>query len=271
MVCCIPKEKEMVSSTKKEKMRVYPARRDKGFTLIELLVVIAIIALLAAILFPVFARARENARRASCQSNLKQIGLASAQYTQDYDERHVPLELLLDKDNSGGYSAGDSFMQWPGMLFPYTKSVQIYVCPSSKVQSSNVLVTESLSNAGPAYGMNRTLMERLPRLSQFDLPAETIAFADVITPNNDIAGVSYASLTGGLAAATSRLEPRHLETLNALFLDGHVKAMRKDKMEETVTNTGANARTVAYNGGFTDTHSPIFRYWQTTAIAGLYH
>ena len=64
-------------------------RQKRGFTLIELLVVVAIIGILAAILFPVFARARENARRASCQSNLKQIGLGIAQYTQDYDERVV--------------------------------------------------------------------------------------------------------------------------------------------------------------------------------------
>ena len=67
------------------------ARSEKGFTLIELLVVIAIIAILAAILFPVFARARENARRASCQSNLKQIGLGILQYTQDYGRRFPPL------------------------------------------------------------------------------------------------------------------------------------------------------------------------------------
>jgi prepilin-type N-terminal cleavage/methylation domain-containing protein len=71
-------------------------RAVRGFTLIELLVVIAIIAILAAILFPVFARARENARRASCQSNLKQMALASAQYTQDYDERLAPGYFPID-------------------------------------------------------------------------------------------------------------------------------------------------------------------------------
>src|SRR5687767_1588685 len=70
--------------------------RKVGFTLIELLVVIAIIAILAAILFPVFARARENARRASCQSNLKQLGLSFAQYTQDFDERY-PMGIMNDQ------------------------------------------------------------------------------------------------------------------------------------------------------------------------------
>src|SRR5687768_5924591 len=83
----------------------------KGFTLIELLVVIAIIAILAAILFPVFARARENARRSSCQSNLKQIGLGFAQYTQDYDEK-MPITIYwtgaaVDTTQNGrGYYQG---------------------------------------------------------------------------------------------------------------------------------------------------------------------
>src|SRR5215216_995867 len=89
---------------------------QKGFTLIELLVVIAIIAILAAILFPVFARARENARRSSCQSNVKQILLGVAQYTQDYDEKY-PI------------SFGGS-LQWTQRIFSYVKSEQIFSCPS---------------------------------------------------------------------------------------------------------------------------------------------
>ncbi len=86
-------------------------RRKSGFTLIELLVVIAIIFILAAILFPVFARARENARRALCQSNLKQIGLASIQYAQDYDEMSVPSKYDV---NAPPY--------WMEFIQPYAKS-----------------------------------------------------------------------------------------------------------------------------------------------------
>src|SRR5476651_1826255 len=98
-------------------------RSKAGFTLIELLVVIAIIAILAAILFPVFARARENARRASCQSNLKQIGLGFAQYIQDYDE------LYPRNDNSLVAAAGTG--GWASyQLQPYIKSVQLFGCPS---------------------------------------------------------------------------------------------------------------------------------------------
>jgi prepilin-type N-terminal cleavage/methylation domain-containing protein len=104
----------------------------RAFTLIELLVVIAIIALLAAILFPVFARAREQARRSSCASNLRQIGLGMMQYTQDYDER-LPLFSLSGNGYGGfqGYgSDGDDGMRWADSIFPYVKSAQIFDCAS---------------------------------------------------------------------------------------------------------------------------------------------
>src|SRR5690349_15983360 len=96
-------------------------RTGRGFTLIELLVVIAIIAILAAILFPVFARARENARRTSCQSNLKQIALGIFQYTQDYDERY-PSRFYGNGVNYGG--------AWAAVVQPYVKSEQLFQCPS---------------------------------------------------------------------------------------------------------------------------------------------
>jgi prepilin-type N-terminal cleavage/methylation domain-containing protein len=103
--------------------------QKKGFTLIELLVVIAIISILAAILFPVFGRARENARRSSCQSNLKQIGLGMLQYTQDYDENYP-----LNGSNVFAH-ASESFGRdqhsWRSLIFPYVKSEQLFVCPSN--------------------------------------------------------------------------------------------------------------------------------------------
>src|SRR5688572_12801376 len=99
----------------------------RGFTLIELLVVIAIIAILAAILFPVFARARENARRASCQSNLKQVGLGLLQYSQDYDERFPILYYnVMPVPNEG----------WASFIQPYMKSSQVFQCASEPLRGS---------------------------------------------------------------------------------------------------------------------------------------
>lgn len=117
----------------------------KGFTLIELLVVIAIIAILAAILLPVFARARENARKATCQSNLKQIASAMLQYTQDYDESYPYLSTSNDLNNATGWANWDTTWGtkaanygdqsdgtiWIGCLMPYIKSTQVFACPSS--------------------------------------------------------------------------------------------------------------------------------------------
>lgn len=104
--------------------------RIRGFTLIELLVVIAIIAILAAILFPVFARAREKARQTSCLSNLKQLGLALQMYAQDYDETfpwycHIPLTGYDDKVSHGGFTAYSA-------ILPYCKNAQIFACPSQR-------------------------------------------------------------------------------------------------------------------------------------------
>ena len=97
--------------------------RRRAFTLIELLVVIAIIAILAAILFPVFARAREQARKTSCLSNMKQIGTAILMYAQDYDERLVPAAT--------GVCPGPNAYGWADLTFPYIKNEKVFDCPSS--------------------------------------------------------------------------------------------------------------------------------------------
>ncbi|NLO04451.1 MAG: DUF1559 domain-containing protein [candidate division WS1 bacterium] len=115
----------------------------RGFTLIELLVVIAIIAILAAILFPVFARAREKARQTSCLANVKQLMLALHMYAQDYDGVMCPFT-----------TTGTGGMRWPQLLQPYVKNAQIFWCPSSPKPASVTYPWDS--NSAMGYGMSYT-------------------------------------------------------------------------------------------------------------------
>jgi prepilin-type N-terminal cleavage/methylation domain-containing protein/prepilin-type processing-associated H-X9-DG protein len=148
-------------------MKYTPSHR-KAFTLIELLVVIAIIAILAAILFPVFGRARENGRRASCQSNLKQIGIAMLQYSQDYDEMLIdqwyggrnasPAEGAagLRSWHVSRYDTGNNWLhyKWMDVAQPYIKSSQIFNCPSQAAYrtQAQTVNTGSLAPGTPAFG-----------------------------------------------------------------------------------------------------------------------
>ena len=213
-----------------------PQNGRPAFTLIELLVVIAIIAILAAILFPVFARARENARRSSCQSNLKQIGLGWLQYAQDYDERVVPT--LSDPTNFGpgkrfywygsvtGSGATAVLNSSEGLLQPYMKSGQIQSCPS--FDNSAV---PAFGRTGYAY--NDSYLSRYnsgytavnpANLAEIEDTAKTVAFADSARLNGTtIEGNVYLSPP---SADYPNFHARHLETGNVLFCDGHVKALR---------------------------------------------
>lgn len=140
-----------MSGTNQEKnVSAYKTRKGSGFTLIELLVTIAIISILAAILFPVFARAREQARKASCQSNLKQIGLGIAMYVQDYDETYpmgnMGLQPNLEWYTSVGLT-GNRGALWFAIVFPYVKNKQVFKCPTA-----GDFAPSATSNGG--YGWN---------------------------------------------------------------------------------------------------------------------
>jgi prepilin-type N-terminal cleavage/methylation domain-containing protein/prepilin-type processing-associated H-X9-DG protein len=215
---------------------------QRGFTLIELLVVIAIIAILAAILFPVFARARENARRASCQSNLKQIGLAALQYSQDHDER------TLDYGDLGFSNPSNS--AWPQIIQPYLKSTQVFTCPSGG---------NPFDGSWPAYkfygfdyGITLYAGEYRRALAEFKKPTETIWMTDSVwaiskpTNRDPVTDMPSSNWGGAIWYGAGQedwgqVKYRHLETANFLFLDGHVKAMRKGAAERTAESEDGEA------------------------------
>ena len=206
------------------------ARKATGFTLIELLVVIAIIAILAAILFPVFARARENARRSSCQSNLKQIGLGFIQYTQDYDEKYPVLR---------GGNTGNALNGVWVITQPYLKSTQIYQCPSETNGPNTTGPGGTLNPADPGYtdygynlsfGYDQAADSRGLSSAALTQSALTVMASDWESGRGD----SWATGTNGvippsglmITPAGFGVTQRHLETANFLFADGHVKAYK---------------------------------------------
>jgi prepilin-type N-terminal cleavage/methylation domain-containing protein/prepilin-type processing-associated H-X9-DG protein len=165
--------------------------RPCGFTLIELLVVIAIIAILAAILFPVFAQAREKARQASCLSNCKQIGLASNMYVQDYDETFPGHDW---QKGNGRFTlpdgrSFDGHVGWALQFYPYVKNQNVYVCPSDenpRLQyaddgKKNPYANEWGKPFPMSYGENAEIYLRLPPLplAAITFPAETYWIADI--------------------------------------------------------------------------------------------
>lgn len=209
--------------------------KERGFTLIELLVVIAIIAILAAILFPVFARARENARRSACQSNLKQIGLGMMQYTQDYDEK-MPYTFS---------TVGGGIYSWESVVQPYVKSAQLFACPSNSKKAQNTVDQNGNALSGEAIPKSYSTQSSegghwwpmcaqigswgacVPApLSEIQSPAQTILVWETrydhagVTPNHVYQGVAGSAFSEGYGLTN------HLTTSNYLFCDGHVKSLK---------------------------------------------
>jgi prepilin-type N-terminal cleavage/methylation domain-containing protein/prepilin-type processing-associated H-X9-DG protein len=193
--------------------------RRRGFTLIELLVVIAIIAILASILFPVFGRARENARRSSCSSNLKQIGLGVMQYTQDYDERYPHFH---------NNAPGGERRNWAQVIFPYIKSREVYRCPSNSSPGTMQEGGNDANQISVSYGANpRTLplVYISTTLSSLQSPSQKIMIGET---GSSYPGLGWSNWTaaGNWAEMASSGFRGHLGTGNFLFADGHVKSMK---------------------------------------------
>lgn len=242
------------------KRHTFTLGKDSAFTLIELLVVIAIIAILAAVLFPVFAQARSKARQSACLSNEKQIGLALLQYAQDYDE---------------AYPAGRATVLgrgWAGQIFAYVQSKNVFTCPDDPTELSATDVTGN--KVAISYGMNIHLVNGLPPgmsnvdgslLANHRAPAKTVMLfevagvvADVSNPVTDLSTTAQGGDTGGpgwLDAAggkydtgimgvpprvfgsfgtndswRDRTKGRHSNGSNFLLADGHVKWFRREQV-----------------------------------------
>lgn len=238
-----------------------------AFTLIELLVVIAIIAILAAILFPVFAQAREKARAISCLSNLKQQGLALNMYVQDYDET-FPINLYLGQSN-GNACVMTSYQE----IQPYQKNALILLCPSDSSPLNFPVAMQTIGLPAPcpvspilinvSYQPNYALIDNgdpnpifpgetgrpVHRLAEVQYPVETSAFAD--------ATVTLQGPTSAFCLFCSPIQARHNTTVNSVYADGHAKVVH------TKPYTDANGN--PYTGTALDGQQNVRAYIVTDA------
>jgi len=247
----------------------------KGFTLIELLVVIAIIAILAAILFPVFAQAREAARKTSCASNLRQLGMGIQMYHQDYDKKYPYWNW-----SQNGQGGGNMASLWHVAIFPYVKNVQLYSCPSDaqrwgqattdlywwSIPQARRLIDAPMFESGLgatggedrivlSYGIGETFHSSGWGEASLIAPASTAVLSENPCLLGDLWGIDNspgARIAMRFAASKTAAAPwgqggvyawnpawdvntRHSGGLNVAYADGHVKWMRADKMRENLT------------------------------------
>ncbi|MDQ3813710.1 MAG: DUF1559 domain-containing protein [Armatimonadota bacterium] len=230
-----------------------PRQLKRGFTLIELLVVIAMISIIAAMLFPAFGRARENARRTSCASNLKQIGLGLLQYSQDYDEKLVADWFGPDTGPNQPAGTPNGRYKWMDAIYAYTKSEQIFTCPSDVVNNEFVYYgnqTQPLSTNYGSYVINHSYRgtgTKTPPVSHPSLK-EIVSLAALRVPTTTVWAMDGVGdfffgpgntppytldITGNDPRQLQTATERHLSTINVLWCDGHVKAVKLETLAKT--------------------------------------
>jgi len=243
--------------------------RVRAFTLIELLVVIAIIAILAAILFPVFAKVREKARQTSCLSNEKQLGLAFIQYNEDYDE-HFPGGYSGNSNNCVVYTiplatTAQNDLSWAFQIYPYVKSTGAYICPDdtlstklgavSYAQNANLTAAPESELTSPASTVVLYEGQGGPNSTQGLDPSESLPTAtvsvDCFMSSHDpkvepwyFAGpaADFNPATGNLGGrAVSTLAERHTGGSNFLAADGHVKWLMPNNVSSGWTQANTNS------------------------------
>lgn len=236
-----------------------------GFTLIELLVVIAIIAILAAILFPVFVRAKEGAKQAACLSNVNELSKAWLMYASDWNDG---CPALVWRSYVTGLSEE---VTWEQSLFRYVKNVKVYYCPSSK-NLVEMRSSDGYNYRGTlSYGWNAGLFN-YPWL--FPVKLSSLEYASKTAFLADSDHYNWCSLPGGYFWAYSKPIGRHNGMANVAFCDGHAKAVKYEALIAKVPNT--SGRRVAYISGTsqmgdaqsawtTNRGITIFPYWGVAA------